>query len=270
MYSTSSSFLPAFLLRPQLAPRGLTIAAITETIVPRVAVGSRGLLGPSRDATDHLYWFSWARSVEVMIRLVLAVCHSLPSLKREEGSILSRDLTQYPGTEGEEGTYPVSDRKHYMMQESKAFNELWGEQVNCKCHVHIMTPMCLLHSNSAGHACEALPQIQREQGITLLSWSFHANFRLPLDSSASCSSEFSWDLNLLRKCRSHGKLLSFHEDKQDNGIGSANWISRTVWLLAEVCCLSWFSRGNTNPCIFPIITSCWNGKKTCSTNTSSL
>lgn len=58
----------------------------------------------------------------------------------------------------------------------------------------------------------------------------------------------TWDL--WRECRSHGKPLNFHEDKQDNGICSANWISRTVWLLAEVCRPSWFSRGNTNRCIF--------------------
>lgn len=57
------------------------------------------------------------------IRPALAVYHGLPSL-RGEGLILSGELIQHPGTAGEEGTRPLPDRKHYMIQESEAFNEL--------------------------------------------------------------------------------------------------------------------------------------------------
>lgn len=57
------------------------------------------------------------------IRPALAVYHGLPSLQGE-GLILSGELIQHAGTAGEEGTHPLPDRKHYMMQESEAFNEL--------------------------------------------------------------------------------------------------------------------------------------------------
>lgn len=57
MYRSSSSFHSSLSLRPQLAPCGLTIAAITQAAVPRVAAGSWGLLGLSRDTAGHLYWF---------------------------------------------------------------------------------------------------------------------------------------------------------------------------------------------------------------------
>lgn len=73
-------------------------------------LGSGMPRGAFRTAQGHCgpsLLVSSAQTIEVMIRPVLAICHLLPSL-REEGFILSEELTQHPGTAGKEGT-------HYMM-----------------------------------------------------------------------------------------------------------------------------------------------------------
>lgn len=202
----------------------------------------------------------WAPSVEVTIRPALAVYHGLPSL-RGEGLILSGELIQHPGTAGEEGTRPLPDRKHYMIQESEAFNELWGEPIRVRCRPYIIAPVYLRSlSGKSVKRCLGSTGSESQTQISIISCKFQAFSQL-----SACPRPES-----VEKCRSHGKLFNFHEDKQDNGICSANWISRTVRLLEEVCCLSWFSRGNTNHCIFPIITPCWSGKETCSTNRPSM
>ncbi len=139
----------------------------------------------------------------------------------------------------------------------------WGNFIRFVTKVHLDSRMTYMTAVSHTQILSVMP-LKFPQ--VLLSWSYQANFWLPLNLTAMFSSATAWDLTLLRKCRPYGRLLRFHEDKQDNGICSANWISRTVRLLAEVRCLSWFSRGNTNRCIFPVITSCWSGKETYSTN----
>lgn len=153
------------------------------------------------------------------------------------------------------------------MQQREPFNEFWGQQGRVRCHPQIMAPVCLPHTFSVMPIKLCLGS--RGSGASN-SYLDHMQISDSLSThQQAVSSVPAWDLDLLSKCRSHGKLLNFHEDKQDNGICSANWIS-TVWLLGEVCCLSWCSRGNTSHCIFPIITSCWSGKETCSTNRTSM
>lgn len=60
-----------------------------------------------------------AQSIEVMIRRASAIYHLLLSQQAEGLSPL-----HHSSTAGVEGTDPVSDRKRYMMQKGKAFNEL--------------------------------------------------------------------------------------------------------------------------------------------------
>lgn len=155
------------------------------------------------------------------------------------------------------------------MKESEAFNELCGAQVMARCRPHIMTPMCLLHSHSLvmPNTKLSLGSRRRKASNSYLDHIMQISDSLSTYQQA-VSSAPAWDLNLLRKCRSHGKLLNFHEDKQDNGICSANWISRTVWLLAEFVASAVFFQGNRNHCIFPIISSCWCGKETRTNRTS--
>lgn len=54
------------------------------------------------------------------------------------------------------------------------------------------------------------------------------------------------DLNPMRKY----DKLNFHENKQDNGICSGKLISRTVWWLSKIYCLSCLSRENAIYCHF--------------------
>lgn len=126
----------------------------------------------------------------------------------------------------------------------------WGEPIRVRCRPYIIAPMYLRHSHSLGYVRKALPRIHRERVIN--SYLDHI---MQISGSLSTPAASPFLSACLRpesveKCRSHGKLFNFHEDKQDNGICSANWISRTVRLLEEVCCLSWFFSRKHKPLYF--------------------